>query len=75
MAEDWAKYKDKVGGGITYHYVIDFSKMASCNLRIKRNVAEFRFCGLALLIQKSILSLRKKYAFFSDEVYYLFTER
>ena len=36
MAEDWAKYKDKVGGGITYHYVIDFSKLASCNLCIKR---------------------------------------
>ena len=30
MADDWAKYKSQEGGGITYHYVIDFTKMASC---------------------------------------------
>ena len=36
MADDWAKYKSQEGGGITYHYVIDFTKMASCNLRIMR---------------------------------------
>ena len=65
MAEDWAKYKDKVGGGITYHYVIDFSKMDSCDLRIKRNVAEFRFCGLVLLIQK-------KHTIFKEKVCILF---
>ena len=36
MAEDWARYKAGGERGITYHYVIDFSKAVSCKLNIKR---------------------------------------
>ena len=40
MANDWAKMKSVDDNGVTYHYVIDFSKAVTCNLHIKRFVAD-----------------------------------